>query len=416
MAGGKKSRFLGRSFHVQKEEWPDYADDCPEVGYWTGTILRKTKRNGSDVYACKIVEDGDDAETWEFTFEWIKARLVLLAGEIRNNLVEDGRRRASGELDGGQSIAGGSRAQQSPARQQAVGEAQTGFLLIDPRTTPTKTAALSHSMPTERDETSSSAVRTTPQKRRSANINNWARIRKRYNLGYKFRGEIKPHTELCSKICKSDCAQVSLIHRGALRAQLNAEYMPKGRRGVIVFMSSLVSRKPVNKFAQTCGFFNRSERNANLSANMRCKYCRLGEGTVADRPLVPVLRNHNFTAVVHRKRKGEIIETGCPYFAEGEAFFKAREVEFIQRAPLTSSGAYTLPPDDARAQPFKVCWRVFRNTFGLGKKGKLVRRILKDKPQVVPIPLPLNPGAARMKTKGIETQKAIKEHIKTFPR
>ncbi|KAK3238975.1 hypothetical protein CYMTET_51062 [Cymbomonas tetramitiformis] len=187
----------------------------------------------------------------------------------------------------------------------------------------------------EREQTDSAAVRTTPTKRRVAQPNTWARIRKRYSTGYRFRAPLKAHTDVCSPNCSKDCAEVLEEHRWALRAQLNDEYKPK--------------------------------------------------------------------------------EFGCPYFAEGEEFFKVKQAEYCERAPLNAA-AFMLPPDTYRLTDFHVCWPFFRNTFGLGRRGKLVRKVLANYSLVIPSPPPLNPGAAKMKAKGLETFWNIKEHVKSFPR
>ncbi|KAK3271592.1 hypothetical protein CYMTET_20073 [Cymbomonas tetramitiformis] len=164
MGKAAASVFVGRTFRVPKDKWPDYSNVCPDVGYWTGKIIRRTKRSGATVYESKIVEDGVAAVTWEFSFEWVKVRLVLLDGEARKELQDDRRRRnSSGRQMLSQSVAGDTRDVANPARRRAsVARAQAGFQPVDNEITPPKLAALAHSLPQAREETSSHAVHTTP--------------------------------------------------------------------------------------------------------------------------------------------------------------------------------------------------------------------------------------------------------------
>eukprot|EP00854_Cymbomonas_tetramitiformis_P008907 gene8907-10553_t len=250
--GKKKNALVGRIFHLFKDDWPQYSDVCPDIGYWTGKFLDYCpKKDPANPYKCLIVEDGEDSEFWYFSFEWIKARLVLLEGEIREDIRQDNRkRRSSGPNLSLHSIAGGSR-----------------------------------------------AVHTTSQKRRAEDKSKWGRINKRVAQGFNFRAAIRPAEELCGARCSKDCKKVT------------------------------------------------------------------------------------------------------------EAMRNKAQAEFV------------LPPDSTTLGEFEVCWQFFRNTFGLGKHGKIVRNLLQESHNhVFPNTNPTNRGAEIAKARGLLTTQKIKEHLKSFPR
>ncbi|KAK3286499.1 hypothetical protein CYMTET_5948 [Cymbomonas tetramitiformis] len=412
---------VGRTFRVLKDEWPEYSEDCPEIGYWTGKIIRRTKKSKVTVYESKIVEDGEAAETWEFSFERVKARLVLLDGEVRGDLQDDRRRRSSsGRQILSQSVAGGSRDVANPvSRRASVARAQACFQPVDAEITPTKLAALAHSLPEAREETSSDAVHTTPNKKRVADPSKWGRIRKRFALGFKFRSPLRPHEEACSPRCTFECgSSVSEAHRVGLRQQLDDQYKPKGWQGVIALLHCLAKKEPKNTYAASRGFIGRKQLTAVRSGSISCRYCRLGEGSVADRPLIPALRKHNFTRLVARKKRGILVESGCPYHAEGEAYFVAKEAEYHSRTSgVLGAVSFYLPGSTISSGAVRVCWPFFRNTFGLGKKAKVITSIVNlDQSHVLP-PVPATRKTAEIaRAKGVATFNTVKEHLKKFPR
>ncbi|KAK3256726.1 hypothetical protein CYMTET_34153 [Cymbomonas tetramitiformis] len=198
------------------------------------------------------------------------------------------------------------------------------------------------------------AVHTTPQKRRVEDKSKWKRARKRA-LGFKFLAELKPQEELCPPTCNFQCGKVPMAHRVALREQLNQEYKSRGKRGVSSFLNCLIQKKDTSKVRASRGYLTTRESAKNQVAGMRCKYCRLGIGTVAV-GVVPLPRNHNFTAL-------------------------ARRVLSRRKLPL----------DEAE------------------ETGE-------THAQVFPNQTPANRGAEIAKARGLLTMNKVKDHIKLFPR
>ncbi|KAK3245889.1 hypothetical protein CYMTET_44562 [Cymbomonas tetramitiformis] len=179
--GKKRNALVGRICHLFKDDWPQYSDVCPEIGYWTGKILDYCpKKDPANPYKCLIVENGEDSEFWYFSFERIKARVVLLEGEIREDIRQDNRkRRSSGRNLFLHSIAGGSRVRTAAFVGSASAPSEAEHQLSDVDVTPTKVAVLTQALPAAREETVSTAVHTTPQKRRAEDKSKWGRIKKR---------------------------------------------------------------------------------------------------------------------------------------------------------------------------------------------------------------------------------------------
>ncbi|KAK3240469.1 hypothetical protein CYMTET_49689 [Cymbomonas tetramitiformis] len=373
--GKKKNALVGRNFHLFKEDWPQYSND---------------KR----------------------------------------------KRRPSGRNLSVHSIAGGSRVLNSPGTAAGTPvrtESEHRLILEEGESvTPTKLSALQHALPPSRQESVSTAVHTTPQKRRVEDKSKWKRARKRA-LGFKFLAELKPQEELCPPTCNFQCDKVPMAHRVALREQLNQEYKSRGKRGVSSFLNRLIHKKDTSKVRASRGYLTTRESAKKQVAGMRCKYCRLGIGTVAV-GVVPLPRNHNFTALARRvlsRRKlplDEAEETGethaqvvrvlgCPHFDEGTAYFETLRQEYVRTLQKKGRADFVLPPDSKSISGFPVCWQFFRNTFGLGKDGKIVKTLLQEcHSQVFPNQTPANRGAEIAKARGLLTMNKVKDHIKLFPR
>ena len=410
------SHLKGRVLRVTPEDWPEYAAECPDIGYWTGKVTSYNKKAKKNKFQWRCVEDGENSDLMHVDFEWIRDRLELLSGELRIDITLDRRKRRSSSLHSAhQSIAGGARGNQSeePTSPTQIRKPQY-CVMAD--VTPTKQIALTHVLPDARVQTDSAAVHTTPKKKRARDESMWCRVKKRVQLGFRYRSELKSAAQLCSRSCKNLCASVSTEHRERLREQLNEIYGKQGQYGVYKFLDKLISRKTRKG---PLAHITRKQRDLLVTRGMRCVYCRLGIGSLADVAPGAPRRNHNFTPLVTRERvHGQNLVTGCPFYEEGTAHFDQQAVEAAGGNSYRLKGEFSLPSVHASGSRLEVCRRFFSNTFGLGKWGKIISTILKRDQSVVEMPNPHARNAGRDKNldKGKETMELIKEHIKLFPR